>query len=416
LIDQRKDSSHLAGMNSSGTISQRRLFLKHVAQTSPFPPMLEVKKAEGCIITDVNDKTFLDFISGISVSNIGHRHPKVIEAIHKQADAYMHVMVYGEFIQGPQVKLAQLLSHVLPQGINSVYFVTSGAEAIEGALKLAKRHTGRTELISFQNAYHGSSHGALSIMGAETFKQAYRPLLPDTRQIRFNNFDDLALITTRTACVVVEPVQGEAGALKAKTEWLQALRNRCNETNCMLIFDEIQTGYGRTGKFFAYQHFGVMPDIICMAKGMGGGLPIGAFAASNTLMNDLSHDPLLGHITTFGGNALCCASAVAVTEVLMETDLIEQVEAKSAYIVQQLQHSDIIEIRGLGFLLAMRFESNDRVLRIMNRCYELGLITDWFLFADNCLRLAPPLIISYEEIDQACAILLQAIQDTQSAK
>lgn len=408
------DSSHLAGMNFSGTVSQRSLFLRHVAQTSPFPPMLEVKMAEGCIITDLNDKTYIDFISGISVSNIGHRHPKVVEAIHKQVDAYMHVMVYGEFIQAPQVKLAHLLSHVLPQGINSVYFVNSGAEAIEGALKLAKRHTGRTELISFQNAYHGSSHGALSIMGSETFKQAYRPLLPDTRQIKFNCFSDLSYITNRTACVVVEPVQGEAGAIQANPEWLSALRNRCDETGSILIFDEIQTGYGRTGAFFAYQHFGVLPDIICMAKGMGGGLPIGAFAASNALMSDLSHDPLLGHITTFGGNALCCASALAVTEVLMETNLIEEVEAKSTYLINKLQHPDIIEIRGLGFLLAMRFESNDRVLQIMNRCYELGLITDWFLFADDCLRLAPPLIISYDEIDRACSILLKSIQDTKS--
>jgi acetylornithine/succinyldiaminopimelate/putrescine aminotransferase len=386
---------HLACMNSSGNISQRSLFLRHVAQTSPFPPMLEVKEAYGCTIVDINDKSYLDFISGISVSNIGHRHPKVVKAIRDQADAYMHVMVYGEFIQGPQVKLAQLLSHVLPLGIDSVYFVNSGTEAVEGALKLAKRHTGRTELISFQNSYHGSTHGALSIMGSEVFKQAYRPLLPDTRLLRYNNFEDLNLITCRTACVVVEPFQGEAGAIEANPNWLLALRNKCSEQSCILIFDEIQSGFGRTGKFFGYQHYNINPDIILMAKGMGGGLPIGAFAASKALMSDLSHDPLLGHLTTFGGNALCCAAALAVTEVLLETDLIVRVDEKAARIRELLVHPDIMEI--------------------MNRCYELGLITDWFLFADDCLRLAPPLVITHDEIDQACQIILNAIQDTASA-
>jgi acetylornithine/succinyldiaminopimelate/putrescine aminotransferase len=377
--------------------------------------MLEVKEAYGSTIEDINGKKYLDFISGISVSNIGHRHPKVVKAIREQADAYMHVMVYGEFIQGPQVKLAQLLSHVLPNGIDSVYFVNSGAEAVEGALKLAKRHTGRTELISFHNSYHGSTHGALSIMGSEVFKQAYRPLLPDTRLLRFNNFEDLELITKRIACVVVEPVQGEAGAIQANADWLSALRKRCTDLSCILIFDEIQSGFGRTGKFFAYQHYDIHPDVILMAKGMGGGLPIGAFAASKTLMSDLSHDPLLGHLTTFGGNALCCAASIAVTQVLLESDLIAKVDEKAALIKQLLVHPDIIEIRGKGFLLAVRFESNDRVLRIMNRCYELGLITDWFLFADDCIRLAPPLVITNEEIEQACQIILNAIRDTTKA-
>jgi acetylornithine/N-succinyldiaminopimelate aminotransferase len=393
-------------------ISQRALFLKHVAQTSPFPPMLEVQEANGCYITDVEGKSYLDFISGISVSNLGHRHPRVLKAIQEQLNKYLHVMVYGEFIQSPQVQLATLISQMLPAYLNSVYFVNSGAEAIEGALKLAKRRTGRTELISFKSAYHGSSHGALSIMGSEMFKTAYRPLLPSTRVLNYNNFEHLQQITTSTACVVVEVVQGEAGAIVGNYAWLQALQNRCAKTGCLLIIDEIQTGFGRTGACFALKHFGLRPDIVTMAKGMGGGLPIGAFAASAELMTDLSHDPLLGHITTFGGNALCCAAAVAVAEELMQSNLIAEVIPKSNRIIDNLKHPDIIEIRGMGLLLALKLESNDRVLRVMNSCYAKGLITDWFLFADDCLRIAPPLVISNDEIDKACAIILKAIVET----
>jgi len=393
-------------------ISQRALFLQHVAQTSPFPPMLEVLEAKGCYITDINGNSYLDFISGISVSNLGHRHPRVLKAINEQLDKYMHVMVYGEFIQSPQVRLATLISEMLPEYLNSVYFVNSGAEAIEGALKLAKRRTARTELISFKNAYHGSSHGALSIMGSEVFKTAYRPLLPDTRLLDYNSFEHLQQITTSTACVVVEAVQGEAGALVGDFAWLLALQKRCAETGSLLILDEIQTGFGRTGACFALKHFGLRPDIVTMAKGMGGGLPIGAFVASSELMNDLSHDPLLGHITTFGGNALCCSAAVAVAEELMQSNLIAEVIPKSNRIISNLKHPDIIEIRGIGLLLALRLESNDRVLRVMNSCYMQGLITDWFLFADDCLRIAPPLVISNEEIDIACAIILKAISLT----
>ena len=394
------------------SISQRSLFLRHVAQTSPFPPMLEVAEANGCFVTDIQGKSYLDFIAGISVSNLGHRHPKVISAIQNQLDKYLHVMVYGEFVQSPQVELAQCLAGMLPGELDSVFFTNSGTEAIEGAIKLAKRHTGRTEIISFYKAYHGSTHGALSIMGSEQFKTEYRPLVPDNRLIRYNDFDDLELISKRTAAVVVEVVQGEAGAVRGELNWLKTIEKRCNELEVLLIVDEIQTGFGRTGACFASRHFGVDPDIITMAKGMGGGLPIGAFAAKQSLMKDLSHDPLLGNLTTFGGNALCCAASLAVAKEIRDSSIVADVIPKSNRIIANLKHSDIIEIRGMGLLLAMRLESNDRVLRVMNTCYEIGLITDWFLFADDCIRIAPPLIISNEEIDKGCEILIEALKRT----
>lgn len=394
------------------SISQRSLFLRHVAQTSPFPPMLEVAEANGCFVTDKQGKSYLDFIAGISVSNLGHRHPKVIRAIQNQLDKYLHVMVYGEFVQSPQVELAQCLAGMLPGELDSVFFTNSGTEAIEGAIKLAKRHTGRTEIISFYKAYHGSTHGALSIMGSEQLKTEYRPLVPDNRLIRYNDFDDLELISKRTAAVVVEVVQGEAGAVRGELNWLKTLEKRCNELEVLLIVDEIQTGFGRTGACFASRHFGVNPDIITMAKGMGGGLPIGAFAAKQSLMKDLSHDPLLGNLTTFGGNALCCAASLAVAKEIRDSSIVADVIPKSNRIIANLKHPDIIEIRGMGLLLAMRLESNDRVLRVMNACYEIGLITDWFLFADDCIRIAPPLIISNEEIDKGCEILIEALKRT----
>lgn len=396
-------------MNSS--LSLRTLFLQYVAQTSPFPPMLEMEKAEGIFIFDTKGKKYYDFISGISVSNLGHCHPQVVEAIRKQSEKYMHVMVYGEFIQSPQVKLAQAIVSVLPENLNSVYFVNSGSEATEGALKLAKRITGRTELICFKNAYHGSSHGALSVMGSEVYKQAYRPLLPDVRSLEYNDFQSLNFITTKTAAVIVEPIQGEAGAFVPDPAWLVALRNKCTETGTMLIFDEIQTGFGRTGAFFALEHSGVAPDIILMAKGMGGGLPIGAFAASQKDMLAFTNQPILGHITTFGGNAVCCAASLAVFEVLSNLELIRQVPSKELIIRKRMVHPSIKAIQGKGLLLALNLGSNKIALPVMNRCMELGLITDWFLFADHCLRMAPPLTITEEEINQACDIFLQAIRD-----
>jgi acetylornithine/succinyldiaminopimelate/putrescine aminotransferase len=397
-------------MNNS-SISLRSLFLQHVAQTSPFPPMLEVDRAKGVYIYDVQGKEYIDFISGISVSNVGHCHPNVTEAIRLQSERYMHVMVYGEFVQSPQVKLAVGIASVLPPSLDSVYFVNSGSEATEGALKLAKRFTGRTQLIGFKNAYHGSTQGALSMMGSETFKQAFRPLLPDVLHLNYGSFDELELISNQTAAVLVESIQGEAGIVIPPENWLKALRNRCSETGTLLILDEIQTGFGRTGTFFAFQQTDIIPDILLMAKGMGGGLPIGAFVSSKEIMGSLTRDPILGHITTFGGNAVCCAASLAVLNLLKDSDLIHQVPEKENRIRQNLQHTAIKGIQGKGLLLAINLGSNEIALPVMAKCMELGLITDWFLFADHCLRIAPPLTISNEEIDKGCSIFLQAIKE-----
>jgi len=392
------------------SLSLRSLFLQHVAQTTQFPPMLEIDRAEGVFITDTSGKQYIDFISGISVCNIGHRHPKVVEAIKNQVDKYLHVMVYGEFVQGPQVKLAKMLADILPNPIDTIYFVNSGAEATEGALKLAKRATGRSEILAFHNAYHGSTHGALSVMGSDFFKKGYGPLLPDVGFLQYNDFSDLLKITTKTACVIAESIQGEAGAKLPNRDWLIALKKRCTETGTLLILDEIQTGFGRTGACFAFRHFGVVPDIVLMAKGMGGGIPIGAFAASNELMRQLSFNPLLGHITTFGGNALACAAAAASLEVILEPGFIQAIPEKESLIRSLLVHPEIISIHGKGLLLAAEMRDNALVLRTMECCYNNGLITDWFLFADNCLRIAPPLTISDDEIKKACSIILMSIE------
>jgi acetylornithine/succinyldiaminopimelate/putrescine aminotransferase len=373
--------------------------------------MLEVERAEGVFIFDTSSKRYFDFISGISVSNVGHRHPHVIDAIQDQLNRYLHVMVYGEFIQNPQVKLASKLAGLLPYPLDSVYFVNSGSEAVEGALKLAKRITNRTEIISFTNAYHGSSHGALSVMGNEFFKQAYRPLLPDIRVIHFNKESELEQITDKTACVIAETFQGEAGALVPDFDWLLKLRKRCGQTGTLLILDEIQTGFGRTGTMFAFEQAKIVPDILLVAKGMGGGLPIGAFIASREHMQQLTHNPVLGHITTFGGNALCCAAALATIEVILNENLIEQVAEKERLIRSLLVHPQILEIKGKGLLLAAEFGSVERSLAVMLNCFKLGLITDWFLFADTCLRISPPLTITREQITEACGIFIQAVEE-----
>jgi len=396
---------------NSSALSLRSLFLRHVAQTSPAPPMLDVSHAEGVYIYDHSGKAYIDFISGIAVSNTGHRHPKVIEAIREQTEKYLHVMVYGEFIQGPQVQLAQKIASLLPDSLQSVYFVNSGAEAAEGALKLAKRATGCSRILAFHNAYHGSTHGALSVMGSDYFKQGYGPLLPDVGFLHYNDFASLEAIDEQTACVIAETIQGEAGAKVPEKEWMQALSKRCRDMGALLILDEIQCGFGRTGKLFAFEHFGIVPDILLMAKGMGGGIPIGAFVASHELMSKLSHDPVLGHITTFGGNALACAAALANLNVILEENLIEQVEHKEALIRAQLKYPGIMNIHGKGLMLAAEMKSNAEVLKTMEACYRKGLITDWFLFADNCLRIAPPLVITDEEISEACLIINEAIAE-----
>jgi acetylornithine/succinyldiaminopimelate/putrescine aminotransferase len=375
--------------------------------------MLEVASAEGVYIKDIYGKTYIDFISGIAVSNTGHRHPKVIEAIKNQADKYLHVMVYGEFVQSPQVLLAQAIIACLPKSFSSVYFVNSGSEASEGAMKLAKRFTGRTKMIAFRNAYHGSTQGALSLMGGDYFKKGYEPLLPDIKILEYNSLDELEQIDSETACVFAESIQGEAGALPPSDLWMQQLAARCKEQGALLVLDEIQSGFGRTGKFFAFEHFGVVPDIVLMAKGMGGGLPIGAFAASQEVMSCLSHNPVLGHLTTFGGNALTAAAAHANLNVLLNEGYIQSVPSKEQLIRSELNANGILGIRGKGLMLAVEFESNERVLKIVELCYQKGLITDWFLFADNCLRVAPPLIINEEQIKQACKIINEAVEEAQ---
>jgi acetylornithine/succinyldiaminopimelate/putrescine aminotransferase len=388
-------------------LTQRQLFLNHIAQTSETPLALEIERAEGVYLIDSSGKKYIDLISGISVSNVGHRHPRVIQAIQQQLDKYMHLMVYGEYIQSPQVKLASLLTSLLPPDLNSVYFVNSGAEAIEGAMKLAKRCTGRTEIISFKNAYHGSTQGSLSIMGSETFKNAFRPLLPDVRQIEFNNLAQLAEITQRTACVVVEPIQGEAGAIVPKHNFLKQLRKQCDAAGALLIADEIQTGFGRTGTLFAFEQFGFIPDIICFAKGMGGGMPLGAFVSSKEKMSALTNNPILGHITTFGGHPVCCAAGIAVLEVLQQENLVADVAKKEKLIRDLLVHPKIKSINGKGLLLSLEFESFEQNKACIDKCIEEGVITDWFLFNAHSMRISPPLTITEEEIKKACEIIVK---------
>jgi acetylornithine/N-succinyldiaminopimelate aminotransferase len=390
-------------------ISHRQLFLNHLAQTSPAPLAMEFVRAEGDFLFDADGKKYVDLISGISVSNIGHRHPKVIKAIHAQLEKYMHLMVYGEYIQAPQVLLAEKLAQLLPPTLNATYFTNSGAEAIEGALKLAKRITGRSEIISFENAYHGSTHGALSIMGSEYFKTAFRPLLPGTSLLRFNNSDDLKKINSSVACVVVEPVQGEAGAIAAADNFLEAIRKRCDETGTLLIFDEIQTGFGRTGKMFGFEHSNAIPDIIVFAKGLGGGMPIGAFVSSRENMHLLSENPVLGHITTFGGNAVCCAAALATVETIVEENLLAGIAEREKIIIETLKHPAIKELRGKGLMYAAVLEDAEKVKSTIQKCIEKGVITDWFLFCDHALRIAPPLNIDLAVLKESCQVILDCL-------
>ncbi|MFN8208790.1 MAG: aspartate aminotransferase family protein [Bacteroidales bacterium] len=387
----------------------RSLFFCHVAQTSPAPLGIEIEHAEGIFLYGPGGQKYLDLISGISVSNLGHGHPQVIKAIQEQAANYLHLLVYGEMVQAPQVKLAALLCSLLPPSLNSVYFVNSGAEAVEGALKLAKRYTHRTELVCLKQAYHGSTHGALSVMGEETLKQPFRPLLPGVRQIHLNKTDELELVTRKTAAVIIEPVQGEAGVRVAEPEYLKALRLRCDEMGCLLIFDEIQSGLGRTGKLFAFENSGVVPDILLVAKAFGGGMPLGAFVASREIMQSLAQDPALGHITTFGGHPVCCAAGLASLQEICSTRIFESVPEKEQIFRETLVHPAVQEIRSAGLLMAVELGSAAKVQDTIKKCLQLGLITDWFLFCDTALRIAPPLIISPEEIKLAAKIILEAL-------
>jgi len=385
--------------------------LHNVAQTSPTPLGLEIVSAKGIYMTDVNGKQYTDLISGISVSNLGHCHPKVVEAINKQAETYMHLMVYGEYIQHPQTQYAKLLTSLLPPQLNCIYFTNSGTEATEGALKLAKRVTGRSEIISFKNAYHGSTHGALSVMGNEEYKQAFRPLLPDVKQLEFNNFSQLNQITKKTACVIIEPVQGEAGVHRANTEYLKALRKKCDEHCVLLIFDEIQSGFGRTGSLFAFENYNVVPDVMLIAKGMGGGLPIGAFVASEQLMSCFTNNPVLGHLTTFGGNAVCVAAAKATLEVLVEDKLFLRALEIEKVLTEVLVHPKIKEVRCVGALCAIEFGDTELNMKIIAKCIEKGVITDWFLHCSTAMRLAPPLIISNKELRTALQQIIASINE-----
>jgi acetylornithine/N-succinyldiaminopimelate aminotransferase len=390
-------------------LTLRQLFLANNAQTTDFPLLLEFERAEGINLYDTAGKAYIDLISGIGVSNLGHSNPHVINAIKQQVDKYMHLMVYGEYVQTPQVRFAEKLVSILPDNLQSVYFVNSGAEAVEGALKLAKRFTGRQQIISCHNSYHGSTHGALSVMGNEDFKQAYRPLLPGVNFIRFNNVDDLQYITEQTACVIIETIQGEAGIRVPDIAYMQALRKRCDEMGTLLILDEIQAAFGRTGTLFAFEHFGIVPDILLLAKALGGGMPIGAFISSNKIMGALKENPILGHITTFGGHPVCCAAGLAALEVLLDENLIAQVAEKEMLMRSLLIHPAIKEMRGKGLMLAIELKNFDLNKKIIDHCIKHGVITDWFLHCDNSMRIAPPLIINDNEIKTACAIIVEAI-------
>lgn len=396
-------------------LTQRQLFLQHIAQTSDAPLAVEIKNGQGVYLYDILGKKYLDLISGIGVSALGHCHPKIVEAIQEQATKYTHTMVYGEYIQSPQVQLAKTLTEVLPENLASVYFTNSGTEATEGAMKLAKRYTGRTEILSCIHSYHGSTQGALSLNGDEYFKSNYRPLLPDTRQIRYNNLEDIALITTKTAAIFLEPVQAEAGVIVPDKNYLQAVRKRCDETGTLLVFDEIQTGCGRTGNLFRFQTEHVIPDILLVGKAFGGGLPLAAFISSNSIMQVLQHNPVLGHITTFGGNALCCAAGLASLQEIIAQKLYFEVEQKAQLFIALLQHPAIQKINNCGLLMAVYLDSFEQLWKVIQECLHQGLITDWFLFANNCMRIAPPLIISEEEIRASCAIILSALNKIYTA-
>ncbi len=393
-------------------MTERELFFQYLGLPSHQPLGLEIDHAEGIYIYDASGKRYLDLVSGISVNNLGHRHPAVISAIEDQLKKYLHLNVYGEFIQTPQVKLAQRLVSVLPDNLDSIYLVNSGSEAIEGAMKLAKRYTGRTEVIAFQNAYHGSTQGALSIVGNETLKNAFRPLIPDIRFLEFNNFKDLEKISEKTACVVAETIQAEAGLILPENEFLETLSARCKETGALLIIDDVQMGFGRTGKLFSFEHFNFVPDILVLAKAMGGGMPIGAFIASKEIMDTLAFQPELGHITTFGGHPVCCAAALASLEVLLGEDMVIQAERKGAIISGFIKsHSLVKEIRIKGLILGIEINDAGKRNKLTETMLKNGIIIDWFLFHPCTFRIAPPLTITEEECRSAGKLLIKSMNE-----
>ena len=391
----------------------RKQFLEHVGQTSPSPMMIEVERAEGSFFYTPEGKRYFDLVAGVSVSNVGHANEAVVKAVQEQAANYMHVMVYGEMVERPQVEYARRIAALLPGALDCVYFVNSGAEAVEVALKLVKRYTGRTELISMRRAYHGSTHGAMSMMGTpegEEWKAEFRPLLPDVKSVNFNSFEDLKYITSRTAGVLCEVVQGEAGVRLPDVEWLRALRARCTEVGALLIFDEIQTGMGRTGEMFASTKYGVQADVVCLAKAFGGGMPLGGVAANKKLLDSFTHNPCLGHITTFGGHPVCCAAGLAALNYLVDNRVVEGVEAKGALFEDRLKgHAKVLEIRRSGLLLAVELGRSEYLYRLMDIFKEEGIMSDWFLYCDTAFRISPPLTISEPEIEECCQIILRSL-------
>ncbi len=393
-------------------MTERDIFLRHIGQTSRNPLLLHIERAENIYLYTPEGKRYIDLCSGVSVSNLGHNHPAIVKAVKEQVDKYMHLMVYGELVESPQVRYAKLLTDNLPPQLNSVYFVNSGSEAIEGAMKLAKRFTGRYEIVSFYNAYHGSTHGALSIMGDPDFTSAFRPLVPGIRRLHFGNLQELEQITDKTAAVIVEPVQAEAGVVVPSVEYMQALRRRCDEVGCLLVFDEVQTGFGRTGKLFAFEHFDVVPDILVIAKAAGGGMPLGAFVSSKEIMDTLSVNPALGHITTFGGHPVSAAAGHAALKTLLQEQLPDIANEKGKKFVGLLQdHPQIAEMRQIGLLIGVRLHSPDALNKAMERLLANGLMTDRFLFAPDMFRIGPPLIISDGQIEEIARLIRKSLDE-----
>jgi acetylornithine/N-succinyldiaminopimelate aminotransferase len=392
-------------------MTNREIFLNHIGQTSPALLSLEIVRANGSKLYDIDNKEYIDLIGGISVCNIGHGNKKVIEAIKNQAEDFMHVMVNGELVLSPQTAYAKLLTDQLPSSLNSVFFTASGTEATEGAMKLAKRYTGRTQIVAFKNSYHGSTQGSLSIIGDEYWRSAFRPLLPGILHLDYNNFDSLELITIETACVIAETIQSEAGVIVPDKKWMEALRKRCTDTGTLLVLDEIQCGFGRNGSLWAFEQFDIVPDVLLLGKALGGGMPLGAFIADKKIMDLFTNNPVLGHINTFGGHPVCCAAGNAAMEFLLEENIINDVFKKEKIFLENLNGSKIKNTRSRGLMIALEFEDFDQNKKVIDRLIDKGVFTDWFLFASQCLRIVPPLIISTEEIKQACKIINEVISD-----
>ena len=385
-------------------------FKKNVAQTSDAPIGLEISHAEGPFLYTVEGKRYVDFISGIAVSSLGHRHPKVIEAIKEQVDKHLHVMVYGEFIQKPQLEFAELLTSILPDGLDQVYFVNSGTEANEGALKLAKKHTGRSKLVAFKNSYHGDTHGSLSVTGRDVYRDPYLPLLPDVHFLDFNSFEGLDIIDQNTAAVILEPIQGEGGIIPSDKKWLKEIRKRCDESGALLIYDEIQSGFGRTGKMFAFEHYDIAPDILCLAKAMSGGMPMGAFVSSEEIFEAFMYNPPLNHVTTFGGHPVSCAAALANLKELLSGDYLAKATLIEKKAKEKLKGKGIVEVRGKGAMLGLQLSSKELTQKVVEECFSLGILLGWTLHSDTLIRLAPPLIIDENLLNDVLTVILMSIE------